>query len=133
MSTVKNIFKSPVVYASDRSNAMVPVLFLFCVALWFILRGTLCFIVMTCSLSPCFVIPFSIVITALSEEELAYVLIMQFFDCFAHVSFCPCSLPLGVTGWLRCVIVALPGLLYYILLGTENSATLAQEARQLKI
>ena len=30
---------SPVVYATDRSKAVVPVLFLFCVALWFILRG----------------------------------------------------------------------------------------------
>ena len=27
-----------VVYATDRSKAVVPVLFLFCVALWFILR-----------------------------------------------------------------------------------------------
>ena len=30
---------SPVVYATDRSKAVVPVLFLFCVALWFILRA----------------------------------------------------------------------------------------------
>ena len=29
----------PVVYASDRPKAVVQVLFLFCVALWFILRG----------------------------------------------------------------------------------------------
>ena len=29
----------PVVYATDRSEAVVPVLFLFCVALWFILRA----------------------------------------------------------------------------------------------
>ena len=33
------------------------------------------------------------------------------FD-FAHVDFCPFSLPLGIRGWLRLVIVALPGLFY---------------------
>ena len=41
LSTVKNIFTppptpspAPVVYSTDRSKAVVPVLFLFCVALW---------------------------------------------------------------------------------------------------
>ena len=38
------IFKLPVVYATDRSKAVVPVLFLFCVALWFILRGASCLV-----------------------------------------------------------------------------------------
>ena len=35
-------FNHPVVYATDRSKAVVPVLFLFCVALWFILRDASC-------------------------------------------------------------------------------------------
>ena len=39
LSTVKNIFKPPAVYATDRSKAVVPWLFLFCVALWFIPRA----------------------------------------------------------------------------------------------
>ena len=34
---------TPVVYATDRSKAVEPVLFLSCVALWFILRGASCF------------------------------------------------------------------------------------------
>ena len=69
IKTVKNIFKPPVVYATDRSKTMVPVvLFLFCVAFWFILRGDACFKVFPCSLSSCFFIPFSIVITSLGEE-----------------------------------------------------------------
>ena len=58
----------PVVYATDRSKAVVSVFFLFCVALWFILRGASCFKVFPCSTSWCFVIPFSIVITSLGEE-----------------------------------------------------------------
>ena len=56
------------VFATDRSEAVDPMLFLFCVALWFILRGASCFKVFPCSLSSCFVIPFSIVITSLGEE-----------------------------------------------------------------
>ena len=63
----KNTFKSPVVYATDRAKALVPVLFSFCVALRFILRGVSC-LVLPCSLSSCFVSPFIIVITSLGEE-----------------------------------------------------------------
>ena len=43
-------------------------LFLFCMALWFILRDASCFKVVTCSFPSCFVIPFSIVIDSLGEE-----------------------------------------------------------------
>ena len=39
LSAVQNIFKAQVACPTDRSKALVPVLFLFCVALWFILRG----------------------------------------------------------------------------------------------
>ena len=42
-------------------------LFLFCVALWFNLRGPSC-LVLPCSLSMCFFYPFSILITLLGEE-----------------------------------------------------------------
>ena len=42
-------------------------LILFCVAVWFILRGASCF-VMPCSLSSCFFNPFSIMITRLGGE-----------------------------------------------------------------
>ena len=35
------LFYWPVVYSTDRSKAMVPVLVLLFVALWFILRGDL--------------------------------------------------------------------------------------------
>ena len=36
--------------------------------------------------------------------------------CFVRVSFCHFSLPLGVGGWLRLEIVALPGLIYSLVL-----------------
>ena len=84
----KNSFNTlPVVYVTDRSKAVVPVLFLFCVALWFILCGASCFKVLPCSLSSCF-IPFSIVITSLWEEG-ASICASRAFVCFGCVGFCP--------------------------------------------
>ena len=41
-------------------------------------------------------------------------LLMHLFLCFARVSFCPFSLPLGVGGWLRFLIVALPAPFYLL-------------------
>ena len=58
----------PIVYATERSKAVVLMLFLFCMALWFILRGASCSKIFPCSLSSCFSIPFSIVITVCGEE-----------------------------------------------------------------
>ena len=97
MSTVKNILTSSVVYATDRSKAMAPVLFLFYVTLWFVLRGASCFKVLPCSLSSWFFIPFSIVITSLGEEG-AGLCAARAFVCFARVKYCPFFLPLGVGG-----------------------------------
>ena len=89
---------SPVVYATDRSKAMVPVLFLFCVALWFILRGALCFKVFPCSLSSCFFIAFSIVIISPGEGGAGLCVSRPCvcLFCTHDISFCHFSLPLGV-------------------------------------
>ena len=46
------------------------------------------------------------------KRELVCVLLIHLFVCFVRVTFCHFSLPLGVGGWLRFVIVALPGLFY---------------------
>ena len=82
---LKIFLNHPVVFVTDRSKAVVPVLFLFCVALWFILRGTSCFKGFPCSLSSCFFIPFSIVITSLGEEG-AGLCASRAFVCL----FCTC-------------------------------------------
>ena len=60
------------------------------------LRGASCFKVFPCSLSSCFVIPFSIVITSLGEEG-GDLCVSRAFDCI--VVFCHFSLPLGVGGF----------------------------------
>ena len=60
-------------------------LFLFCVALWFVLRGASCFKVFPCSLSSCFVISFSIVIASLGEEGAGVCASRAFVCLFLHV------------------------------------------------
>ena len=50
--------------------------------------------------------------TRLGTIELAYVLLVHLFVCFVRVSFCIFLLPLVVGGWLRFVIVAVPGPFY---------------------
>ena len=57
-----------VAYATDCSKGMVLVLFLFCVALWFLLRGVSCW-VLSCPLFLCIFSSFSIVITSLGEQR----------------------------------------------------------------
>ena len=55
-------------------------LFLFCVALWFILRGASC-LVLPCSLSSRYFSPFSIVITSLGEEGAGLICTSSAFVC----------------------------------------------------
>ena len=59
----------PVVCSTDRSKAVVPVLVLLFVALWFILRGDLLYVFPCVILFLCFFSPFSIAITSLGEEK----------------------------------------------------------------
>ena len=76
------------VASGPRVKAVVPVLVLLFVALWFILRGDLLYVF------PCFVLvffsPFSIASTSLGEErELILVLFVRLFDLclFGFVGF----------------------------------------------
>ena len=47
LASCKSALNTPVVYSTDRSKAVVPVLVLLFVALWFILRGDI-FYVLPC-------------------------------------------------------------------------------------
>ena len=93
MSTVGNIFIPPVVYVTDRSKAVIMVLFLFGVAWWFILRDASCFKVFPCSSSSCVFIHFSIVITS-SGKGVDGLCASRASVCL----FCPFPLPLGDGG-----------------------------------
>ena len=103
------------VYSTDRSKAVVPVLVLLFVALWFILRADLLYeYVLPCIIFSCvFFIPFRIAITSLGEER-ANLSAFRTFVRFVLVWICRFPLPLDVWEGLRFVIVALPGLFSYL-------------------
>ena len=108
-------------FYTDRSKALVPVLVLLFIALWFILRGrrfVLC-------LALCFVLvffsPFSIAITSLGEVRGSLGAFSTFVR-FALVWFCLFPLPLCVSDGLRFVIVALPGLFSLLIQFQGNKA-----------
>ena len=71
LSNCKSALNPTRFYSTDRSKAVVPVLILLFVALWFILRGDLFYVL------PCVILflrffffsPFSIAITSLGEER----------------------------------------------------------------
>ena len=65
----KSALNPPVVFSTDRSKAVVPVLVLLFVALWFILRGDLLYIFPCVIFVLVFFSPFSIAITSLGEER----------------------------------------------------------------
>ena len=65
-----------------------------------------------------FVSPFSIAVTLLWEER-ANLSAFRTFDRFVLVRICRFPLPLGVWEGLRFVIVALPGLFFYLCLNTN--------------
>ena len=103
----------PVVCSTDRSKAVVPVLVLLFVALWFILRGDLFYVLFPVLFVHVFFSPFSIAITSLGEER-ANLSAVRTFVRFVLVWFCQFPLPLGVWEGLQFVIVALPGLFSYL-------------------
>ena len=105
----------PVVYSTDRSKAVVPVLVLLFVALWFILRGDLFLSLVLCYFV--LVLFFFSVLSALRLLRLgkkrANLSAFRTFVRFALDWFCLFPLPLGVLEGLRLVIVALPRLFSY--------------------
>ena len=88
------------VYSTDHSKAVVLVLVLPFVALWFILRGDLFYVLFS---------TFSIATTSLGEER-ANLSVFRTFVRFVLVWVCWLPLPLGVWEGLWFVIWALPGL-----------------------
>ena len=109
---VTSALNPPVVYPTDRSKAVVPVLVLLFVALWFILRGDM-FYVLRCVFCSCVFRPFSIAIISFGEVRANLSAFCKFVR-FVLVWICRFPLPLGAWEWLRFVIVALPGLFFYL-------------------
>ena len=101
------------VYCTDRSKAVVPVLvFILCC---FVVYSTRRFVLSLawCYFGLVFLSPLGFAITSLREER-AILSAFHMFVRFALVWFCLFSLPLGVWEGLRLLIVALPGLFFYL-------------------
>ena len=107
------MLKTPVVYSTDRSKAVVPVLVLLFGALWFILQGDLLCVLPCAILFLCFSVLLALRLPR-SGEERANLSAFHTFDRFVLVWICRFPLPLDVWEELRFVIVALPGLFSYL-------------------
>ena len=95
LASYKSVLNPPVVYSSDRSKAVVPVLALLFDAVWFILRGDFFVCLTLCHFVLVFFSPFSIAITSLGEER-ANLTAFCMFDRFVLVWICRFPLPLGL-------------------------------------
>ena len=101
---LKSVLNASVVYSTDRSKAVVPVVYS---TGRLVLCLTLCYFVLVCFS------PFSIAITSLGEDR-ANLSAFRTFVWIALVWFCLFPLPLGAWEGLRFVIVALPGIFSYL-------------------
>ena len=77
------------VYSTDRSKAVVPVLVLLFVALWFILGGDLFYVLPCVILFLCFSVLLALRLPRLGKRELILVLFVRLFDLclFGFVGF----------------------------------------------
>ena len=104
------------VCSTDRSRAVVPVLVLLFVALWFILRGDLLYVFPCVILFLCFSVLLVLRLPRLGSGggEGAGLGAFRAFVWFVLVWVCRFPLPLRVWEGLWFVNVALPGLFSYI-------------------
>ena len=80
LASCKSALNPTVVYCTDRSKAVVPVLVLLFVALWFILRGDLFYALPCVILFLCFSVLLALRLPRLGKKELILVLFVRFFD-----------------------------------------------------
>ena len=69
-----------IIYSTDRSTAMVPVLVLLFVALWFILRGDLFYALPCVIFFLCFSVLLALRLPRFEKRELILVLFVRLFD-----------------------------------------------------
>ena len=80
LASCKSALNPPVVYTTDRSKAVVPVLVLLFVALWFILQGDLLYVFPHVILFLCFLILLILRLPRLGKRELILVRFVHLFD-----------------------------------------------------
>ena len=89
LASCKSALNPPVVYSTDRSKAVVPVLVLLFVALLFIIRGDLFYVLPCIILFLCFSVLLALRLPHLGKRELILVLFVVLFDLclFGFVGF----------------------------------------------
>ena len=89
LASCKSALKPPVVCCTDRSKAVLPVLVLHLVALWFILRGNLLYVFPCVILFLCFSVLLVLRLPRLGKRELIIVLLVRLFGLclFRFVGF----------------------------------------------
>ena len=89
LASCKSALNPPVIYSTDRSKAVVPVLVLLFVVLWFILRGDLFYVLLCVILFLCFPVLLALRLPRLGKRELILVLFVRLFDLclFGFVGF----------------------------------------------
>ena len=127
LASCKSALNPSVVYSTDRFKTVVPLLVLFCVALWFSTRQYVL------SLAWCYFViaifsHLSIAITSLGEEWAKHIAFRTFVR-FALVWFCLFPIPLGFWEGLRLLIIALPEIFCYFFLSNKSRAELVPTLR----
>ena len=89
LASCKSALNPPVLYSTDRSKAVVPVLVLLFVALWFVLRGDLLYVLLCVILFLCFSVLLVLRLPRLGKRELILVLFVHLFGLclFGFVGF----------------------------------------------
>ena len=89
LASCKSALNPPVVCSTDRSKAVVPVLVLLLVALWFILRGDLLYVFLCVILILCFSVLLVLRLPRLGKRELILMLFVRLFGLclFRFVGF----------------------------------------------
>ena len=89
LASCKSALNPPVICSADRSKAVIPVLVLLFVALWFVLRGDLLYVFPCVILFLCFSILLVLRLPRLWKRELILVLFVRWFGLclFRFVGF----------------------------------------------
>ena len=96
LASCKSALNPPLVCSIDRSKAVVPVLVLLLVALWFILRGDLLYVFPCVILFLCFSVLLVLRLPRLGNRKLILVLFVCLFGlCFLDLSVSSSSWGLG--------------------------------------
>ena len=88
LASCKSALNPPVVYSIDRSKAVVSVLVLLFVALWFILRGDLFYVYSCVILFLCFSVLLALRLPRLGKRELVLGFFIRLFDLRLFGSVC---------------------------------------------